>query len=105
MQISSYIYIGSPKSYLPLGPYRNLFICHVGQPLRGGKKTLEAVVQRRARREPLPLLVLALGNTVKGLEDQAICYKSFFIEINPDKSLGMDSNCILIALFGLCFFL
>ena len=27
----------------------------------------------------------------------------FFIEINPDRSLGMDSNYILVALFGLIF--
>ena len=27
----------------------------------------------------------------------------FFIEINPDISLGMDSNCILVALFVLFF--
>ena len=70
---------------------------------KGRRKTLEAVVQRRAQREPLLLLVLALGNTVEGLEGQAICCKAFFIEINPDISLGMDSNCILVALFGLFF--
>ena len=28
----------------------------------------------------------------------------FFIEINSDISLGMDSNCILVALFELVFF-
>ena len=28
----------------------------------------------------------------------------FFIEINLDKSLGMDLNYILVALFGLFFF-
>ena len=27
----------------------------------------------------------------------------FFIEINLDRSLGMDSNCILVALFRLFF--
>ena len=71
---------------------------------KGRKKTLEAVVHRRARRESLPLLVLALGNTVEGLDGGAICCKSFFIEINPDRSLGMDSKCILVALFRLFFF-
>ena len=67
------------------------------------KITLEAAIQRRARREPLPLHVMALGNTVEGLEGPAICCESIFIKINPDKSLGMDSDCILVALFGLCF--
>ena len=65
---------------------------------------LVTVVQRTARREPLPLLVLALGNTIEGLEGRAICCELFFNEINLDKSLGIDSNCILVALFRLFFF-
>ena len=75
----------------------------VGQPLSRGK-TLEAAIKMRARREPLPLHVLALGNTVEGFEGRAIYCESIFIEINPDISLGMDLNCILVALFGLVFF-
>ena len=67
-------------------------------------KTLETAVQRRARREPLPLLVLALGNTVEGLEGRAIYCESFFIEIDLNRTLGMDSNCIIVALFRLFFF-
>ena len=50
-----------------------------------------------------PSFVLALGNTVESLEGQAIYCESIFIEINPDLSLGMDSNCIFVALFGLFF--
>ena len=58
-------------------------------------------MQRRARKEPLPLHILALGNMVEGLEGRAICCESIFIDINLDRSLDMDSNCILVALFGL----
>ena len=32
------------------------------------RKTLEAAIQRRARREALPFLVLGLGNMVEDLE-------------------------------------
>ena len=45
-----------------------------------------------------------IGEYGEGLEGRVICYKSFFfIEINLDRSLGMDSNCILVALFRLFF--
>ena len=73
--------------------------------MKKNHKTLEAAVQRRAQRESLVFLVLALRNKVEGLEDQAICCESFFVEINPDRSLGMDLNYILVILFELFFFL
>ena len=69
------------------------------------RKTLEVVIQMRAGREPLPFLIMELGNTVEDLEGRAICCESFFffIEINADISLGMDSNYTLITLFRLVF--
>ena len=58
------------------------------------KKYLEVVVQSTKR-----ATLSSRYDIREGLEGQAICCESFFIKINQDRSLGMDSNCILIGFF------
>ena len=42
------------------------------------------------------------GRRLRGLSN--LLQIIFFIEINPDRSLDMDLNCIRVALFRLVFF-
>ena len=47
---------------------------------------------------------LGIGEYGRRLGGSSNILRIIFIEINSDRSLSMDSNCILIALFKLVFF-